>query len=111
MSSSVALDLHFSQPFASPPSKKHTADLPPLFLAADGVHGFVNVGYSAACPASHSDDFIKLCLYGILIKPSVNTGCYLQDARQIPHQNRWGKDCRWDSKDFSGPMFGMYNCQ
>lgn len=76
MSDSVALDLQFSQAFFWHDPSKST-DNRPLFLATNGVHGVVNVDYSAGSPASHSTDVIKLCLYGMLIRSSTIDGLYL----------------------------------
>jgi hypothetical protein len=62
MMPSVALDLKFDQPFAY--SVRPSANDLPLFLAADGVHGVVNVHYGTAPLAADGTDIIKLCLYG-----------------------------------------------
>ena len=68
MSPSTTLDLRFCRFFACHDSEEISAGDPPLFLAANGVHGVVNVDYRDASQASYSTDVIKVCLYGMCIR-------------------------------------------
>ena len=63
MPSCTMLDIQFTDSFRV--SEQASEDIWPLFIAADGIHGFVNINYDTASPTSYDNDVVSICVYGM----------------------------------------------
>ena len=64
MSNRAVLDVQIYPTF----SPCGSTDSHPLFLAADGIHGIVNIDFDTPISALDSTNVIKICLYGINLR-------------------------------------------